>query len=153
MWQLFIASFCDQTEIEGNGRQDKTTWQMARSLSKQALLKLKKNLLKWYNQSFTKRLRNLASNGMARLVAKLGPSRVGHKSILHFEIWCAFSWTKSLHEKSNMVTPGFEQIITCYKYKRPWNSPDFFFELHSTRGPQITRILGPRTIVLLEESC
>ena len=44
MWQLFIASFCDQTEIEGNGRNNnnKTTWQMARSLSKQALLKLNK---------------------------------------------------------------------------------------------------------------
>ena len=27
MWQLFIASFCDQTDIEGNGC--KTTWQRA----------------------------------------------------------------------------------------------------------------------------
>ena len=45
MWQLFIASFCDQTDIEGNGRQQQddktTTWQEPRSLSKQVLLKLK----------------------------------------------------------------------------------------------------------------
>ena len=49
MWQLFIASFCDQTEIEGNGRNNnnKTTWQMARSLRKQALLKLKNILIRY----------------------------------------------------------------------------------------------------------
>ena len=51
MWQLFIASFCDQTDIEGNGRQQQdkttTTWQEPRSLSKQVLLKLK-------NKTFSK---------------------------------------------------------------------------------------------------
>ena len=49
MWQLFIASFCDQTEIEGNGRNNnnKTTWQMARSLSNQTLLKLKNILIRY----------------------------------------------------------------------------------------------------------
>ena len=49
MWQLFIASFCDQTDIEGNGRQQQdnktTTWQEPRSLSKQVLLKLKNSLV------------------------------------------------------------------------------------------------------------
>ena len=41
MWQLFIASFCDQTEIEGNGRQQ-TNMTNDKKLKQQALLKLKK---------------------------------------------------------------------------------------------------------------
>ena len=40
MLQLFIASFCDQTDIEGNG----STWQMLRSLSSKLCLSLKR----WY---------------------------------------------------------------------------------------------------------
>ena len=47
MWQLFMASFSDQTDIEGNGwqRQDKT-WQMFRSLSlKRDLISLGQTLV------------------------------------------------------------------------------------------------------------
>ena len=44
MWQLFIASFCDQTEIEGNGRQQNMT--NDKKLKQQALLKLKKAVKK-----------------------------------------------------------------------------------------------------------
>ena len=47
MSQLFIASFCDQTDIEGNGRQQQQqqqdkTWQRLRSF-KQDCLSLKKS--------------------------------------------------------------------------------------------------------------
>ena len=38
MLQLFIASFCDQTDIEGNG----SNMTNAKKLKQQALLKLKK---------------------------------------------------------------------------------------------------------------
>ena len=49
MWQLFIASFCDQTEIEGNGRQDNNnkTWQRLRSF-KQDCLSLKIHFIIWW---------------------------------------------------------------------------------------------------------
>ena len=40
MLQLFIASFCDQTDIEGNG----SNMTNAKKLKQQALLKLKKKL-------------------------------------------------------------------------------------------------------------
>ena len=39
MLQLFIASFCDQTDIEGNG----SNMTNAKKLKQQALLKLKKD--------------------------------------------------------------------------------------------------------------
>ena len=39
MLQLFIASFCDQTDIEGNGCNNMTN---GKKLKQQALLKLKK---------------------------------------------------------------------------------------------------------------
>ena len=43
MLQLFIASFCDQTDIEGNGcNNNNNNMTNAKKLKQQALLKLKK---------------------------------------------------------------------------------------------------------------
>ena len=53
MWQLFIASFCDQTEIEGNGRQQ-TNMTNAKKLKQQALLKLKKEEARLSSSLFNK---------------------------------------------------------------------------------------------------
>ena len=47
MLQLFIASFCDQTDIEGNGCNNMTK---AKKLKQQALLKLKNENKSCQNQ-------------------------------------------------------------------------------------------------------
>ena len=37
MWQLFVASFCDQTEIEGNGRQQDNNMTNAKKLKQASI--------------------------------------------------------------------------------------------------------------------